>query len=180
MARHLPSPASWRNFGFCGQLVSIRTHGNPPMCAPPSAVMSVGPARRAVPRAAVGDEPGQFGGLVPLAGSVDVGGGLGVDDALEEASRAGPHLVEEGAHRVVGHAGTAPKSKTGCPMRSTASAQYSAFSSMPTLLRMSRRATMSVVPDPANGSRTVPSGGQPAAMQRRESSGGNVAKCAAG
>src|SRR6516164_4861636 len=110
------------------------------------------------------------------------GGGGEVDDARQQLglvrrAHSSAHSDGDGSgssttSAAVGTAGCT--SNTGCPIRSTVRSQYSGFNSMPMELRSRFLATMSVVPDPANGSSTVPSGGQPAAMQRRASSGGNV------
>ena len=49
---------------------------------------------------------------------------------------------------------------------------------MPMALRWRRSATIGAVNAPANGSRIVSPGREPALIQRSASSGGNVAKCA--
>ena len=65
-------------------------------------------------------------------------------------------------------------------MRQSARALYSSFNSIPTAERPLRSATTSVVPDPANGSSTVPFGGHPHRRHRSTSSAGNGAQCAYG
>jgi hypothetical protein len=62
--------------------------------------------------------------------------------------------------------------------RVLAISRYRRDRSMPMPQRPSWRAARSVVPAPANGSRTVPPSGHPARMQRRASSPGKVAKWA--
>src|SRR6266566_4919772 len=57
---------------------------------------------------------------------------------------------------------------------------YEALSSMPMYCLPSRFATTAVVPDPRNGSSTVPSGGHPACKGVSTSSWGYTAKCASG
>src|SRR6056300_521237 len=63
-------------------------------------------------------------------------------------------------------------------IRLSTSFTYSGLSSHRIELRSCRYATPAVVPEPPNGSSTVPPSGQPARIQGSISSGGNVAKCA--
>ena len=62
--------------------------------------------------------------------------------------------------------------------RLSAICMYSGFNSNPMYLRLNFRATMPVVPEPINGSRTIPFSGHPAKMQSATNFSGNVAKCA--
>src|SRR5205814_7897011 len=69
---------------------------------------------------------------------------------------------------------------TLCARRLFAISMYSAFSSSPMAWHCRFLATSSVVPEPLNGSRTIPPPGQPARMQGLMSSSGKVAKWASG
>lgn len=68
--------------------------------------------------------------------------------------------------------------RLSCARRLAASWQYDSFNSIRMVRRPCLRATRPVVPDPANGSSTVPPSGHPARMQRRASSSGKTAKWA--
>src|SRR5215831_14750404 len=70
--------------------------------------------------------------------------------------------------------------RLNCLVRLAHSSAYSGFNSIPIALRPSLRETTAVVPDPMNGSRTVPPSGQPALIHGSIRSSGNVAKCASG
>src|SRR6185312_14835039 len=64
------------------------------------------------------------------------------------------------------------------PLLDAAKAQYSGLSSIPIPLRPKSEATFKVVPEPTNGSSTVPPTGHPDNKQRLTNSSGNTAKCA--
>lgn len=64
--------------------------------------------------------------------------------------------------------------------RFAAISQYLGDTSIPTKCLPSRFATNAVVPDPMNGSRTIPPGGLPARIHISANDSGKTAKCASG